>query len=272
MIDLSNCIFKYGPAEYVERTLTDQTLFFSRLDSYNDIYEDEFHLILNIRQNSMQAVRNEDLNPAVQIRTTLESELEKYLVTCFSKRADISLMWAHYANEHSGVCYCFEYSDDPSPIFDSPINHGRAKYSNCIPDVNVYQEQTKNVQIPRLLMDVVLTKPLEWAYEEEIRFWYNSTAMESAKFIPESLKALIIGRRMSSDELELITAQVAAYNDAHSADVKVLYAYRQKKLYELGICDEKPKREWAEVSQNNSSSLTVSAEGESLLSLENSGS
>lgn len=265
MTNLEDCIFKYGPYEYIERTLTNLTLPFSDLRSYNDIYEDEFRLILNIRRDSAKRINAETIPPATIIRNTFECELRKYLVTCFSKRADIALMWSHYADRHMGVCYCFD-SAHPDPIFENPISRGHVKYTNRLPDINVYQDHTTDTMVRNMVSDVVLTKPIEWAYEQEYRFWYDSSVLEEPKYDSLSLKALIVGRRVTSGQLKFIDEAVENYNKAHGTEVEILYAYRKQEVYDMGICAEKVKRDWSEESQNNASVIMISEDGNSLLS------
>lgn len=262
---LEDCLFKYGPFEYAERTLTNLTLPFSDLGSYNDIYEDEFRLILNVRRDSVARFNEATIPTAIAIRNTFESQLKKYSVTCFSNRADISLMWSHYADRHMGVCYCFD-STHPDPIFENPISRGHVKYTNRLPDINVYQDHTTDSMVRNMVSDVVLTKPIEWAYEQEYRFWYDSSVLEEPKFDPLSLKALIVGRRVTSSQLESINLAVEKYNTEHGTEVEILYAYRKKEVYDLGICAKKLKRDWSEVSQNNASVITISQNGNFLLS------
>jgi len=260
MTYLENCIFKYGPYDSVERTLTARTLPFSNLDSYNDIYEDEFHLLLYVRRESHQEFNS----AAIDVRNVFEGELKKYLVTCFSERADIALMWSHYADKHSGVCYCFDFTQ-PDPIFETPINRGHVKYSNQLPNISVYQQYTTDTMIRDMVSDVVLTKQMEWAYEKEIRFWYDSTVVGELNFDPLSLKALIVGRRVENDRLAEITRNIESYNTSHGTEVDILYAHRNKETFDLGVCRDKQQRDWNEIAQNNSSVMTVSREGRSLL-------
>ena len=35
-------------------------------------------------------------------------ELTRYKISCFSRSATESLMWAHYANKHSGICLVYD--------------------------------------------------------------------------------------------------------------------------------------------------------------------
>ncbi|MDH3388911.1 MAG: hypothetical protein OEN02_13505 [Gammaproteobacteria bacterium] len=41
---LTNCIYKYGPTEYVLRTLENLTIGFSKLSEFNDPYESDYRI------------------------------------------------------------------------------------------------------------------------------------------------------------------------------------------------------------------------------------
>lgn len=118
---LSSSIFKYGPFENVERTLSKLTLGFSPLSSFNDVYESEYRLV-----HFFHSVEDEKIlfegkkSPFTKINKLASDYLDAVRVTCFSYSSTNNLMWAHYANNHKGVCYCFNFEKQKSP-FDKPV-------------------------------------------------------------------------------------------------------------------------------------------------------
>ena len=114
---LSGCIYKYGPVKNIRRTTRNTSLGFSALESFNDVYESEFgiaHFFHSIEDEK------ELLEPKINVLNNIQKKAEKYLcsvrVTCFSRTSINNLMWAHYADNHSGVCYAFDFSRQIPPF------------------------------------------------------------------------------------------------------------------------------------------------------------
>ncbi len=232
---LANCIYKYGPISDLSRTLTDQTLGFSRLNDFNDPYESDYRVI-----HYFHSIEDEKklLDPPVNALTELQKLVTDYLsrirVTCFSRTAVNNLMWSHYAKHHSGICYSFEHSPK-SPLFDpDKMSWGNVIYSSLLPELKIFQDQTTRGMLPSILSDVVLTKSQDWAYEQEFRF-YNSFDGNSLKYPIKALKAIILGRRVSESDEKKVIEQVTFFNKENKTDVKILFAHRVARSFNLGI-------------------------------------
>ncbi|MBW7913691.1 MAG: DUF2971 domain-containing protein [Taibaiella sp.] len=86
----------------------------------------------------------------------------------FSERNDSTIMWSHYANQHKGICieYDFRRFELRSPLF--PV-----LYSDKRHVFKLENDDFKNtVKINQVLYHVMLTKALNWKYEEEWRLLY----------------------------------------------------------------------------------------------------
>jgi hypothetical protein len=109
-----------------------------------------------------------------QLSEKLHSDAQGFLITCFSKTYDSTLMWSHYANKNKGVCIEFEnegflevqYAKSREPI----------RLKRIIAKILWSYHVSENIQLTELnnklfLMTIMplLTKSLEWSYEEEIR-------------------------------------------------------------------------------------------------------
>jgi hypothetical protein len=81
-----------------------------------------------------------------------------YRVYCLSTKADSTLMWSHYSNNHQGVC--LEFACD-NLVFASSI---QIQYSEEYPTLNF----TIDGQDPLGLLPL-LVKSDVWSYEEEYR-------------------------------------------------------------------------------------------------------
>lgn len=232
---INGCIYKFGPIKNLERTLKEITLGFSPLESFNDAYESEFGIAhffhsLEDEKKLLSPVKT----PLDKIQRLSQKYLDTIKVTCFSRIPTNNLMWAHYANNHKGVCYAFDFSKQQPPFQEKNIAWGGVIYSSYVPELKIYQDQTTEGMLPSLLSDVILTKSQEWSYEEEIRF-YHSKDTVSEQYRVESLKAVILGRRVNSNDRVDIKKWVDEYNKENKTNVKILYAHRIARTYTLGI-------------------------------------
>ena len=121
-----------------------------------------------------------------------DKELDKIkkqaLVTCFGKKHDSILMWSHYSESHTGVC--FEY--------DVPIDNDfvEVKYSKKRPKLELYKlvsflsaksiigDQNRNDysrDLMRSTLKPFVTKSICWKYEEEVRFLTLKTKRQLIK-------------------------------------------------------------------------------------------
>lgn len=79
---------------------------------------------------------------------------------CFSRSWRNPVMWAHYAKNHTGVCYGFDV--DPKTFVDVRYVSERL-YPNLTPEN--FLEQVGEDQ----MVDLFATKYIHWNYEEEVR-------------------------------------------------------------------------------------------------------
>lgn len=96
---------------------------------------------------------------------------QEIFVSCFSEQDNIHslCMWAHYANNHKGICAGYDFAD-----VNSACTFG------CIPviytnDYSLQQYYARNDV--RCILDLVYTKALEWQNEKE---WRLSAILDSA--------------------------------------------------------------------------------------------
>ena len=169
---------------------------------------------------------NDELNVAIEsAKTKFEDETlpkitesrEKARITCFSKRNDSILMWSHYANSHSGVC--FEFEED-RPFFKDVI------YSEERPKIDLYKAMSRilgydyvNEKITyqdKVLIESILTpffvKSKEWSYEEEVRCLLSDEELntegfeyrDGKEFLKMKISKIYIGTKASGEKLNEI--------------------------------------------------------------------
>lgn len=103
------------------------------------------------------------------LRKTFEQIRHTTGVTCFSEKDDSLLMWAHYANNHKGMCVEYELMKfntqlmySPVPIIYSP-NRINLEYTNIYDGNNVEKETMA------YFVNCLIHKSMEWEYETEWR-------------------------------------------------------------------------------------------------------
>ncbi len=120
-----------------------------------------------------------------EIERLVEIAKETALISCFSKRNDSILMWAHYANSHRGIC--LEYKRPELSSFRDVV------YSSNRPFFKVYNatahwvaleilgKKETEEELKRYTNDIVdpfFVKSTDWQYEEEVRCLFSSDKPE----------------------------------------------------------------------------------------------
>lgn len=237
--NLEGCIFKYGPFSNIDRTLQNSTLGFTSLFDFNDIYEHEYRIVHYFNSIEEQKSLLGPATPFGRQQKLIEDRLRSIKVSCFSFSATNNLMWSHYADQHKGVCYCFEKA---SIFEDKEFPWGKVQYSSSIPEVPIFQGVTTEGMLNAHLDSVILTKSLDWAYENENCF-FKCQKDNFCTFNPHGLKAVIIGRRTETPEIDHIASEVSLFNKRHNDNVQVLFACRQPGSYALGLDEEQALRD-----------------------------
>ncbi len=93
-----------------------------------------------------------------------EEAAKRYRVYCLTTHPDNLLMWAHYANNHKGICIQYEVN---SPEICAALE---VQYSDAFPLYCLHDESIVGNLLP------FLSKSASWAYENE----YRLVAQESA--------------------------------------------------------------------------------------------
>jgi Protein of unknown function (DUF2971) len=98
-------------------------------------------------------------------------------------------MWTYYAQNREGLCIQFEVARDPS-MFVQAVH---VEYDEEYPVVNWYADMASQV------LPTLLRKHPGWKHEEERRIVIPDGANTALPFRPDSLTAVILGCRASTD-------------------------------------------------------------------------
>lgn len=125
-----------------------------------------------------------------RIQALWREQHSHYRISCFSAIPDNPLMWAHYADEHSGISLGFKFPLFPDFFRVYPVN-----YYNTI---NPIEGTTILI---RIIHYWLTSKSHHWAYEKEFRAIAKNNT-EKIKFPQEWLTEIIFGCRVSEKDIE----------------------------------------------------------------------
>ena len=94
-------------------------------------------------------------------------------ITCLSESYDSLLMWAHYANNHSGICVEYELMQINKQLGFSPVPVIYSDERACFRSIN---QDTVEVDTTRAFIENLTSKAPEWSYEREWRIIRDSGA------------------------------------------------------------------------------------------------
>ena len=82
------------------------------IDGY-DTYADQYHQYIERVLSKAIGCREDETDRSKRIYEAMEFgiPLENCLIACFAKNGSNQLMWSHYADQHRGVCLCYEFPD-----------------------------------------------------------------------------------------------------------------------------------------------------------------
>jgi hypothetical protein len=114
----------------------------------------------------------------------IDESKSKLRVSCFTEDGNNSLMWSHYAENHTGVCLKFEPAEDP--ILDKVLFP--VKYTDELIDAKNISDFSKSL----------LTKLRTWEIEKEWRIISDKTKFP---FKQESLVEIVLGLRVPNSTM-----------------------------------------------------------------------
>ncbi len=134
-------------------------------------------------------------------------EMQKSAIFCVTDSFDNGLMWAHYAQSHSGLVVAFAPSEPNSPLYAAePV-----RYSESLPVTKLADHLTaySNMDnwIRKLTQTYTLTKGNIWSYERE---WRVLTAGGAGirPFEKREVVAVYMGCRMKPENRENVIVLV----------------------------------------------------------------
>ena len=239
--ELPRYFYKYTSLDSLKLILKNSTLKFSKPSEFNDPFDcnitiDTVNTIEEIESyiDSLQQNHKLTINEINSLRQIFNNPKELYAitnksvkdakecfgVTCFSKIEKNLIMWAHYADNHKGVCLKFDILAD-TDFFMTPFP---ITYKVDYPKYNYINNRDG---LGKFLLE---TKSKDWDYEEEIRVMKRGSGLY--EFKKDSLIEITFGVRTIEREKDEII-KIAQDNDFKYNSFKICNISESK--FELGI-------------------------------------
>lgn len=157
-------------------------------------------LIETLRQWSEDRLPGGD-SPENHVIWAFKRRVASFGVTCFSPEWENTLMWSHYADNHSG--FCVEYMVHPLHFASSGENRAlgmhTVQYVSALPEL-CYSEALFAPH--QLLGRMLATKHIDWSYEKEWRLVHYESKQQLVDMPAHmQISALIAGQKMDPELL-----------------------------------------------------------------------
>lgn len=231
-------LHRYRPfSVYSLAELVNETMWYSRPASFNDPFdcaltidhakfeESLEHaieagiargLISKDLSQSKRLPTEKDRSVFASIRARLLSATDNLGLCCFSEDPLSILMWAHYAQQHTG--FCVEYLCSET-LLEKEVSS--VKYSKNLPSLSIADFGPE--RSARTIELLWRTKAICWKYERE----WRALAPEGNKSYPARapVKAVCFGQRMPLVNREIVRAALRgqkhiAFNEAYVAEAE----------------------------------------------------
>jgi len=124
----------------------------------------------SVRKNA-GILKDLSMNFWIDMNNHYNQTMRQMRIACFTECLNSMPMWAHYANDHQGVCLLYD-----TTTFTDSIHRTRlfpVEYTKQIPDM-ILEETVKSKAVKFKSLESCVTKKHEdWSYEKEWRLIYH---------------------------------------------------------------------------------------------------
>lgn len=220
-------LYKYRPLnEFTLEIITNGMIYFPKPDVFNDPYDCDIRIDHKVSNDDyMKIIEYEGLSKGI-LRKDIEKELKRQRIinevpSSFLEKLEYGcteyyksnknmgvlslcedyrniLMWAHYADDHNGICIEFERSEGNHLGNDEMTKPVR--YLKSYPRIKATDFITsKNASLTQKML---WTKSLDWEYEKEWRMLIEKG--NTAVSIPGKITSIIFGIRASQRSIDIV--------------------------------------------------------------------
>lgn len=176
------------------------------------------------------SIDSEHKQPIIDLlKSTLQKLVNRSRVVCFSENGENLLMWAHYADKHSGYCLTF----DAKKLKGKNVRVGlyEVDYIESRPFIILSPGEIGSNELAK---KILLTKSLHWCYEKEVRLIWNDQK-EYFDF-QESLTGIIFGAKMPPECQKGFQFLVETLNESTPGNkIEIKCAELDPRKYEVNL-------------------------------------
>lgn len=191
-------LYKYCPwngNKHIKANLKNSTLYFQKPELLNDPF-DVFPAIPKAKKIPVSG----DFSAAI-----IQNVRNNISVCCFTTDPQSLVMWAHYADKHSGICLSFDFPNNKSIIIPSPNWNNLQNKANIFitPQIVTYAKTRPKMDFysdSNNFTNFLLTKYEAWGYEQEYRAFIVEDYGEF-HYNPAYLTGIIAGCKMTDKDL-----------------------------------------------------------------------
>lgn len=237
-------LFKYVSVPIAKIILKNQSIRFTKPTQFNDAFElvPSFD-IAKIKASYLGSKKDTKENLKGLESFTLgqsqyfKDQIDSVGILCLSKRFDIPLMWAHYADNYTGVVLGFDVFEGLT--LEKPNTIDSTKYCDIGPvDYSENRYKYPN-ETQRSRLDFMYHKDMNWSYEEEWRLVRsldtlnkNSKDIYTGNFNKKALRCIIYGPSTPNTEMMEINSII---NEMSYAEVGLYVSYLDDTKFEIDI-------------------------------------
>lgn len=192
---------------------------------FRDILKEQGKSFREIELELPKLIRNVTLNFVDRARRAVHEESGKTGVCSFAGDPRSILMWSHYASNHQGVCLVFETARDPKTF----LRAFAVDYANEYPVLNWFTE------FQGRLFPSMLRKHKSWSYERESRLIRPEGANQHWAFMPEALRAVILGCSVDVETTEMLKVLVRERAILGLPKLEIYQCHQHEREYKLVI-------------------------------------
>ena len=155
---MPNQLYQYTKTKYAKDLLCNKLMYLRNIKDLNDPFEGD--LLADLEKLNLEG---------------WDEYKRTFKIACFSERNDINPMWAHYGDNHKGICIEYNFNDNEN-FKDQcmPINYVKNTNNNTVIEKFQNGSFVKN----RLIWEVFSKKSEDWRYEKEWRLIYDNQVTE----------------------------------------------------------------------------------------------
>lgn len=178
---LKKPLYQYTKVKHSEDLINNNLMFMRNLDQLNDPLEGDLkcefdnmikitldeEIFKDVSEEEKEIIKSEYKKMEIKkYKIGWDKVKETVSIACFSEKYDINPMWAHYADNHKGICVEYNFWEDKL-LRDIcfPVYYVDKAYNNYICLKILKEFKAKN----RLISQLFLKKGKYWNYEKEWR-------------------------------------------------------------------------------------------------------